>query len=229
VKPALLGVVVSGGMTSENVRAVLDGGPLAQLDGAAGDRQPDRSPPVAAGRRDLTVVSETAGVVVGGPGFALSDRAILAAEVVIELVAGGNASVLTEEIRSRRGLSYDISGGASGYRETGSWRIAISTAPDHREQVVELATGMLADSARRGWTQAQVSSASRRAAGLTRVEAESSLEEALLFGDHAYVGDSPAFSLGAHLAGLADLTAHEVNEAAEFMTDRLVVATAGAE
>jgi hypothetical protein len=95
--------------------------------------------------------------------------------------------------------------------------------------VVGLATGMLADSARRGWTQAQVSSASRRVTGLTRVEAESSLEEALLFGDHAYVGDSPGFSLGAHLAGLAGVTAHEVNEAAEFMTDRLVVATAGAE
>ena len=143
-------------------------------------------------------------------------------------MAGGNASVLTEEIRSRRGLSYDISGGVSGYRETGSWRIAISTAPDHREQVVGLATGMLADSARRGWTQAQVSSASRRVAGLTRVDAESSLEEALLFGEHAYVGDSPGFSLGAHLAGLAGVTAREVNEAAEFMTDRLVVATAGA-
>ena len=228
VRPALIGVVVSGGMTGEAVRAVLDSGPLAQLDGAAGDRQPDSSPPVAAGRRDLPIVSETAGVVVGGPAFALSNRAILAAEAVIELVAGGNASVLTEEIRSRRGLSYDIAGGVSGYRETGSWRIAISTAPDHREQVVGLATGMLADSARRGWTQAQVSSASRRVAGLTRVDAESSLEEALLFGEHAYVGDSPGFSLGAHLAGLAGVTVREVNEAAEFMTDRLVVATAGA-
>jgi zinc protease len=136
--------------------------------------------------------------------------------------------VLTEEIRSRRGLSYDIWGAASGYRETGCWRIAISTAPEHREQVVGLATGLLADSARRGWTQQQVGSASRRAAGLRQVEAESSLDEALLFGDHAFVGDCPGFSLGAHLAGFADVTAREVNEAAEFMTDRLVVATAGA-
>jgi zinc protease len=167
--------------------------------------------------------------VIGGPGFALSDRALLAAQIVIELVAGGNASVLTEEIRSRRGLSYDISGGAGGYRETGSWRVAISTAPEHSEQVVELATGMLTDAARRGWTPEQVSSARRRLAGLALVDTESSLEEAMLFGDYGYVGESAGFSLASYLAGLDAVTASQVNEAAEYMTERLVVATAGAE
>lgn len=226
VRPALLGVVVCGGMTADEVGRVTQDSPLADLGGP--ERSPDSSPPFAAGRRDAGIVSDTAGVVIGGPGFALSDQAILAAEVVVELIAGGNASVLNEEIRSRRGLSYDISGGAAGYRETGSWRVAISTAPEHCEQVVELATGLLADAVRRGWTQEQVSRASRRVAGLARVEAESSLEEALLFGDHAYVGESPGFTLSAHLAGLAAVTANQVNEAAEFMTGRLVVATAGA-
>lgn len=227
VRPGLLAVVVCGGLGGQAVRSVLTGSALAQLDAPAGGRPPDSSPPIAAGRADLPIVSDTAAVVVGGPGFALSDRALLAAEVVVELAAGGNASVFTEEIRSRRGLSYDISSAVSGYRETGSWRIAIATAPEHREHVVELATGLLADAVRRGWTQEQVSSASRRVAGLVRVEAESSLDEALLFGDHAYVGDSPGFSLAAHLAGLAAVTADEVNGAAEFMADRLVVATAG--
>lgn len=228
VRPALVRVVVCGGMTSEAVRAVLAGEALAGLEGSADDRQPDNSPPVTAGRKDASIVSDTAAVVVGGPGFALSDRAILAAEVVIELVAGGNASVLTEEIRSRHGWSYDIAGGVGGYRDTGSWRVAISTAPEHREQVVSLATGLLADAVRRGWTKAQVSAASRRVAGLARVDAESSLEEALLFGDHAYVGESAGFSLAAHLADLASVSADEVNDAARFMISRLVVATAGA-
>ncbi len=166
-------------------------------------------------------------MVVGGPGFALSDRALLAAQIVIELISGGNASVLTEEIRSRRGLSYDLTGGAAGYRETGSWRVAISTAPERGEQVVGLATDLLADAVRRGWTQPQVSAASRRVAGLTRVEAESSLEEVVMFGDYAYVGESPGFSLAAYLADLTEISADEVNDAARFMTDRLVVATAG--
>lgn len=228
VRPALVRVVVCGGMTSEAVRAVLADEALAGLEGSAGDRQPDSAPPVTAGRRDASIVSDTAAVVVGGPGFALSDRAMLAAQVVVELVAGGNASVLTEQIRSRRGWSYDITGGVGGYRDTGSWRVAISTAPEHREQVVSLATGLLADAVRRGWTKAQVSTASRRVAGLTRVETESSLEAALLFGDHAYVGESAGFSLAAHLADLAAVSADEVNDAARFMTSRVVVATAGA-
>lgn len=227
VRPALLAVVVCGGLSGQAVRSVLAGSPLAQLEAAAGDRQPDSSPPIKAGRGDLPIVSDTAAVVVGGRGFALSDPALLAAEVVVELVAGGNASVFTEEIRSRRGLSYDISGGVGGYRETGSWRIAISTAPEHREHVVELASGLLADAVSRGWTREQVSSASRRVAGLARVDAESSLEETLLFGDHAYVGGAPGFSLSAHVTGLAAVSADEVNGAAEFMADRLVVATAG--
>jgi zinc protease len=214
-------------MTAGDVHAVLADSALAKVAGPLDGRPADSAPPVTAGRRDLPIVSDTAAVVIGGPGFALGDRRLLAAEIVIELLAGGNASVLNEEIRSRRGLSYDIFAGAGGLRDTGSWRVAISTAPEHREHVVELATELLAGAVRRGWTPAQVGTACRRVAGMLRVEAESSLEEALLYGDHAYVGDSPDFSLAAHAADLAAVRAQDVNEAAEIMTDRLVVATAG--
>lgn len=228
VRPALIRVVVCGGVTGEAVGAVLAGGSLARLDGADDDRPPDHSPPVTAARSDLPMVSDTTAVVLGGQAYALSDRALLAAQVVIELVAGGNASVLTEEIRSRRGWSYDITGGVGGYRDTGSWRVAISTAPEHGQPVVDLATELLARAVRRGWTQAQVAAASRRVAGIARVEAESSLEQALLFGDHAYVGESAGFSLSSHLEALSAVSADEVNAAARHMTSQLVVATAGA-
>src|SRR6185437_3895567 len=93
VRPALLGVVVCGGLRPDELRRVLEDSPLAGPDRTGQARQPDSSPPITAGRRDLAIVSDTAGVVIGGPAFALSDQAILAAEVVIELLAGGNASV----------------------------------------------------------------------------------------------------------------------------------------
>jgi predicted Zn-dependent peptidase len=229
VRPATLCVVVCGGLTAGDVRACLAGGPLAELPGPGESRQADSSPPVGAGREDLPLVSDTAAVVIGGPAFALSDPRLLAAEIVIELLAGSNASVLNEELRSRRGLTYDVSGGASGYREAGSWRIAVSTAPERCEQVVELATGLLTDAVKTGWTDAQVQRVSRRVAGMLRVEAESSLEEALLYGDRAYVGEEAGFSLAGYAADLAAVRAAEVNEAAETMTERLVVATAGAD
>lgn len=227
VQPATVCVAVCGAMTAAGARAVLADSALAGLPAAADGRPPDSSPPVRAGRRDLPIVSDTAAVVIGGPGFALSDRRLLAADVVFELLAGANASVLTEELRSRRGLSYDICGGAGGYREAGAWRIAIATAPAHRELVVELATELVTGAVRRGWSPEEVRTASRRAAGMLRLDVESSLEEALHYGDHAFVGDSPGFSLAAHLAELAAIPAWEVNEAAEIMTDRLVIATAG--
>jgi predicted Zn-dependent peptidase len=227
LRPATLCVVVCGGLDAHDVHEVLASSALAGFCGRGDDRPADSSPLVAAGRADLPVVSDTAAVVIGGPGFALSDRRLLAAEIVIELLAGGNASVLNEALRSRDGLCYDIFAGANGYREAGSWRIAISVAPEHREQAVDLATGLLTRAVRTGWTCEQVQRASRRVAGLLRVRAESSLEEALLYGDHAYVGDSPGFSLAGYAAGLAAVSVADVNNAAEVMAGQLVVATAG--
>jgi predicted Zn-dependent peptidase len=227
VRPATTGVVVCGGLTGAQVSDVLADGPLSLLPPDPAGRPPDISPPVGSGRLDLPILSDTAAVVIGGPAFALRDRAVLAAEIVLELIAGGNASVLNEEIRSNRGLSYDIFGGVSGYRETGTWRVAIATAPESLDEVTGLATGLVTDAVRRGWAPADVIAARRRVAGLARVDAESSLDEALRFGDYAYVGDWPDFSFAGYLAELASIGTDEVARAAEYMTDRLVVATAG--
>ncbi|HET9899213.1 MAG TPA: pitrilysin family protein [Streptosporangiaceae bacterium] len=226
VRPATLAVVVCGGLTDQQVAAGLADSSLAHLTGGT-SRPDDRAAPMTAGRRFLPVTADTAAVVVGGTGFALSDPGIVTAEIVVELLANSNASVINEEIRSRRGLSYDVWGAVSGYRDTGSWRFAISTAPEQREQVADLAVSLLTSAVRRGWTDDQARAAGRRSAGLLVVQAESSLEEALLHGDRAFVGDAPGYSMAAHVARLASITGRQVNETAEIMTDRLVVATAG--
>jgi predicted Zn-dependent peptidase len=227
IRSSRLGVVVSGGMTADEVAAALDGGDLAALDGLADDEPAESTPVVTAGRRHLPLVSDTAAVILGGQGFALADPALSAAYIVVELLAGGNASVLNEEIRSRRGLSYDVIGGASGYRDTGSWRISISTAPEHRDLVVDLSTDLVTEAVQRGWSEAAVAIARRRVAGLLRLEVESSLDETLLYGDFCYVGGSPDWSLPDHLARLSAISADQVNRVARIMTDQLVIATAG--
>jgi predicted Zn-dependent peptidase len=238
VRAGLLGVVVTGGMTPAEVVDAVTGSPLAALPAAArsADARSAAAPPAAAagpppapaaGRRDASLASETAAVALGGPGYALADPRLAAAEIVMELLAGGNASILTEEIRSRRGLSYDISGGATGYRDTGVWRVAISTAPQERDHVVELATDLVRAAVARGWTGAEVSVARRRVAGLLRLDAESSLEEALLLGRYRFVGGWADWTLPAHLDRLARVDAAEVNRCGQAMAERLVVATAG--
>lgn len=227
IRPCFLGVVVSGGLSTDEVAAALESGPLAALGGLADDRPAEDTPVIKAGHGNLPLVSDTAAVILGGQGFALADPALNAAYIVVELLAGGNASVLVEEIRSRRGLSYDVTGGASGYRDTGSWRISISTAPENRDHVVDLSTHLVTDAVRRGWSEAEVAIARRRVAGLLRLEAESSLDETLLYGDFCYVADSPGWSLADHLARLNAISPDEVNRVARIMTDELVIATAG--
>lgn len=227
VRPAMLAVVVCGGLTERQVLDALADSSLAQLTDEAVPRPDDSSPALTGGREFLPVLADTASAVLGGQGFALGDARLAAAEIVVELLAGANSSVLNEEIRSRRGLSYDIWGAVSGYRETGTWRVAISTAPEQREAVADLAAELLTAEVRKGWTTDQVQAAARRAAGLLRVSAESSLDEALLHGDHAFVGDDEGYALSGHAARLAETSAAEVNHAAEIMTERLVVATAG--
>jgi predicted Zn-dependent peptidase len=227
VRPETLAVVVCGGLTQDQVGDALAGSALASFEGTPQQRPADSSPPVRAGRQFLPVVADTAAVVVGGQGFALADPMICPAEIVVELLAGANSSVLNEEIRSRRGLSYDVWGALAGYRETGTWRVAISTAPEQREFVADLAIELVTGASAKGWTEQEVDAARRRAAGLLRVSAESCIEEALVHGDHVFVGEASEYSLRAHAAGLAQTSAAEVNHAAEVMTERLVVATAG--
>jgi len=225
-RPGLVGAVACGGMDPDAFAAAVENSALAGLIGPVG-RPVDAAPPVTPGRRDHMLVSDTAAVVLGGNGYALSDPRFAAVEVVVELLAGGNASVLNEEIRSRRGLSYDVGGGASGYRDTGTWRVYMSTAPENRDEVADLAVKLIHAAVDRGFTDEEVAVAKRRVAGLLRLNAESSLEDVLLYGNFGLVAGVPTWTRAGHLDLLARLDAGDVNRAARSMVTGLVVATAG--
>ena len=226
VRAGLVGVVVSGGLPLDEVTRIVGSGPLGALP-ASGGVPAGPAPEFSAARHDLALASDTAGVVLGGPAYALTDRRLAVAEVVMELLAGGNASVLTEEIRSARGLSYDVTGDATGYRDTGVWRVALSTAPEHRDEVVDLATELIRDTVARGWTEAEVAVARRRVGGLLRLDTESSLDEVFLLGQYALAGGWAGWTLAEQLDRLSAIGADDVNDCARFMTQRIVVSTAG--
>ncbi|MFY1636208.1 M16 family metallopeptidase [Solwaraspora sp. WMMB335] len=219
-------VVVTGGLAPAEVSAATGRSALAQLPGA----DPLRAhtvPTVTAHRLDHPLPGDTAAVVLGGPAFPLADPRLAAAEVVMELFAGGNASVLVERLRTDLGLSYDIWGDLAGYHDTGVWRVAVTTAVENRDEVVDLSLGLLRSAVGRGWTDADVTVARRRAAGLVRLDAETSLEETFLLGRHALLGGSAGWSIAAHAERIMAVNSQQVHEAAVSMTDRLVVATAG--
>jgi predicted Zn-dependent peptidase len=221
-------VVVSGDIDPDAVRALVDDGPVGALPAAAEQPQPAPDPPpIGSGYRHLTMNTDTAAVVLGGPGYPLGDRRLPAAEVLIELVAGANASLLGEEIRSSRGWSHGVWGAVTGYRDTGVWRVGMSTATEHRDEVAELARDLLLETAVRVWSATEVEVARRRVAGLLRLDAESSLDDALLLGRYQLVGGASRWCLEGHAAALARVTVADVEECAQHMLGELVVATAG--
>jgi predicted Zn-dependent peptidase len=225
VRAGTVGVVVSGDVEATDVAAALDDGPLGALPSSSAPGEVRPRP--THGRTDLALNSDTSAVIVGGHGFALDHPLLPAAEVLIELLAGGNAAVLYEEIRSRRGLTYDLWGVTTGYRDAGVWRIGMSTAAEHRDTVAELARTLILDAVSTGFSVADVATARRRVAALARLDAESSLDEVLLLGQHRLVGRDPGWSPRRHAEALLRVEPADVAECARLMLRRLVVATAG--
>lgn len=240
VRAGTVAAVVSGDIDPGEVAALLDDGPLGALSAGPMSAGPMSAGTLSAepqpaeeqarpthGRADLGLNSDTTAVIIGGHGFALDDPRLPAAEVLIELLSGGNASVLHEEIRSNRGLTYDLWGTATGYRDCGVWRIGMSTAPEHRDQVLELAGNLINDTLTSGFSAEQVAVARRRVAALLRLDAESSLDEVLRLGQHRLVGQDLSWTLRRHADALHGVEATDVADCARTVLAQWVVATAG--
>lgn len=230
VHAGLVTVVISGDIDVDRAIDLLERGPVGGL--VRHDRTPsphEDAPRARSGRGEVVSNSDTAAVILGGPGFPFADPRLPVAEVVVELLAGGNASVLNEEIRTVRGLSYDVWGVATGYRDTGVWRLGMSMAPRYREEVADLSMDLVRAAIGRGWSAEEVRVARRRVAGLLRLEAESSLEDVLMLGRYGLVGDDPGWSLERHVEALGRVSAADVAQCARLMLDEVVVATVGAQ
>lgn len=192
------GVVVCGGADPDDLLRALDRGPLAALPPwrENGTGEPPRW---RGGREALRLNSDTAGVVLGGAAAPYRDPLRHTWPVLMELLAGASSALLTEELRNRRGLCYELWAVTAPYLDAGAWRVFLATAPEHVDEVVACATELLAEPR---WTAAQVARAVRRAAGLLRLEAEQSLEEALLYGKHALVAGAAGWTLADELAAI---------------------------
>ncbi|MFD2350418.1 M16 family metallopeptidase [Nonomuraea ferruginea] len=101
------GVVVCGGADPDDLLRVLDKGPLAALPPWQ-ESDPGEPPAWGGGREALRLNADTTGVVLGGPAAAYRDPLRHRWPVLMELLAGASSALLTEELRNRRGLCYEL-------------------------------------------------------------------------------------------------------------------------
>jgi predicted Zn-dependent peptidase len=104
--------------------------------------RPRKEPRTAAGR--VAVVprpTEQAHVVLGTSGLHRGDDQRFVASVLNQLLGGGMASRLFQEVRERRGLAYSVYSYQAMYTDTGTFAVYAGTAPHKLRTVLDVVVG----------------------------------------------------------------------------------------
>lgn len=210
-----VGVVAVGAVDGGELLATLGGGPLSGLR-AAGWR-PEEAPTERHAFREFNTPPPSKGnahVVIGAVGPGYGEPELTALEVANELLGGGSSSDLVETLRNEHGLCYELWSHYVAYRGVGQWRVYFATRPDSASRAIDLATSVIEERLRDGWTSERVAKARRRVAGRLLMMTESSLELALWLGEQRFSADKPHASLRAHIQALEQVEPSHVLAAA---------------
>jgi len=105
----------------------------------------------------LEFPSQQTHIILGEPGVTRSDPDYYALVVGNDILGGGGfGSLLTQEIREKRGLSYGVSSGFSPMRVQGPFEISLSTRTDQADQALKIARDVLQSFLDNGPSQRQV-------------------------------------------------------------------------
>jgi zinc protease len=110
--------------------------------------------------RDIPFASAQAHVLIGQPGYKRSDPDYFALLVGNYILGGGGfVSRLTEEVREKRGLTYNISSHFAPGLHAGAFTVSLQTRPDQTEEAVRVARGVVAQFVADGPTAAELKAA----------------------------------------------------------------------
>ena len=106
---------------------------------------PEVAPLTAALERDIPFASAQAHILIGQPGYKRNDPDYFALLVGNYILGGGGfVSRLTEEVREKRGLSYNASSHFAPGLHAGAFTVSLQTRPDQAEQAVRVAREVVA-------------------------------------------------------------------------------------
>lgn len=128
-------LVGAGKIEHEQLRTLAEKFCTAFPAGAAGSRQTAR---YGGGRRHEKRLLEQQHMVLGFQAPSLLDSEFETAQLLANLLGGGSASRLFQEVREKRGLAYHVSASLSGYRDTGLLLLYAGTAPEQAKLLEEV-------------------------------------------------------------------------------------------
>ena len=109
---------------------------------------------------DIPFASAQAYVLIGQPGFKRSDPDFLALLVGNHILGGGGfTSLLTNEVREKRGLSYSVYSGFSPGLNAGSFGVSLQTRPDQAAEALKISREVIARFVKDGPTKEQLQAA----------------------------------------------------------------------
>ncbi|MFC7621211.1 M16 family metallopeptidase [Microlunatus sp. GCM10028923] len=169
---------------------------------------------------------EQSTVVLARPGPGLFDADRFPIGLLSVIVGGGMASRLFVEVRERRGLTYGIEAGETGYSDAGLWSVDWQCAPDRVPEILTLVRQCLADIAEHGVTPDELARAKGQMRGQTVLSFEGPQSRMSRIGVAELLGDTRSVS---DLLGHYDaVTGEDVRAtAADLLGRRQVLAVVG--
>ncbi|MGH9188448.1 MAG: M16 family metallopeptidase [Acidimicrobiales bacterium] len=135
-RPASIVVAIAGRLDHDSVVAGIE-----RRFGTGSGQAPPRVVPQLLPPRPVAVVNrptEQAHIVVGMRGLTRGDSDRFALTVLDQVLGGGMASRLFQEIREKRGLVYSVYSYRAAYLETGAFAVYAGTAPERAVEVLGL-------------------------------------------------------------------------------------------
>lgn len=223
-----LQVSIVGDLSREQAEALVDGLAQALPQGWAAAELPS-----APAFKSATVHIPTPGsnntLLLGVPmsGHPAQDD-YLALQMAVEVLGTGFDSRLMQELRQRRGLTYDIRSRLSALRASGLLTISWDCAAQYREASAELVADMLRTLIAEGPTDAELALVTRQLAGRLVRSVATNKDLAALLSEHCAQG-LPADHLRSYQTQLSSVTVQSARQALQEQLDpsRMVTISLG--
>ena len=204
-------VAVVGDMTRPQVESWVDGLlasiPLGRL---AGDVSVPMVP--AASEQFISFDSQQSTILIGHQGIPRGHPDFIPLIVANYILGGGGlVSILADELREKRGLTYGVSSGFSRMVSSGSFTIRLQTRNDKRDEAVGLVRDVLGEFVENGPSEEQVQNAVKHLAGSFPLSTDSNSKVGRILMAIAYYG-LPVDYLQTYIAELEAVDLKRVNQ-----------------